>query len=134
LIAPNQDKLFNQILSIIDEQSTVIDVGCGTGRFAFAIANKCKSILGVDLSKRNIDRAKLTLHRRPDNKISFKHCNVNELNHSGKSHFDYAILTYVFHEVDEKDRLGLLRDIALIVDTIIVADYIVPKQTGMAAT
>jgi len=56
-IAPNQDKLFGQIKNLIEPDSRIIDVGCGTGRLEFALADKCRSVLRIDLSKRNIDKA-----------------------------------------------------------------------------
>lgn len=130
IIAPNQDKLFGQIINLIEPQSKVIDVGCGTGRLAFTLADHCKSVLGIDLSKRNIDRAQLTLLRQPNEKISFQHRNLNEILHEGQSHFDYAVLTYVIHEVNEDDRIVLLNEIARIADKIIIGDYIVPKPGG----
>jgi len=130
IIAPNQDKLFEQIKNYIDADSVLIDVGCGTGRLAFTFADKCKSVLGIDLSKRNIDRAIRTLNKRNRANISFFHGNVNDLNHNGKKHFDYAILTYVIHEVNEDERTSLLKDIIQIADKLIIADYIVPKPKG----
>jgi len=54
-IAPHQDILFGQIKNLIEPGSTVIDIGCGTGRLAFAISDKSKSVLGIDLSERNIE-------------------------------------------------------------------------------
>ena len=129
-IAPNQDKLFGQLKNLIEPDSRIIDVGCGTGRLAFALADNCKSVLGIDLSKRNIDRANITLHQRPNSKISFHHGNVSEINHEKQFHFDYAVLTYVIHEVNEEERLSLLKDIAQIADKIIIGDYIVPKPIG----
>ncbi|MCX6144393.1 MAG: class I SAM-dependent methyltransferase, partial [Ignavibacteriales bacterium] len=57
VIAPNQDTIFAQVRGIIWNGSTVLDVGCGTGRLAFQLADKCKKVDGVDLSKRNIDVA-----------------------------------------------------------------------------
>ena len=36
IIAPNQDKLFGQIEKLIEPKSSIIDVGCGTGRLAFS--------------------------------------------------------------------------------------------------
>ena len=38
IIAPNQDKLFGQIKDLVGSQSTVIDVGCGTGRLEFSLS------------------------------------------------------------------------------------------------
>jgi ubiquinone/menaquinone biosynthesis C-methylase UbiE len=134
IIAPNQDRLFGQIKKYIDADSALIDVGCGTGRLAFSFADKCKSVLGIDLSKRNIDRANRTLSKRYRSNISFFHGNVNELNHNGQSQFDYAILTYVIHEVNEDERIKLLNDLARIADKIIIGDYVVPRPEGFQGT
>ena len=130
LIAPNQDQLFGQIKNLVDADSLIIDVGCGTGRLAFVLADKCKSVLGIDLSKRNIDRAKLTLHQNPDSKISFKNSDVGEIISIGLRNFDYALLTYVIHEVNEEERINLLNEIAQVADKIIIGDYFVPKLSG----
>jgi ubiquinone/menaquinone biosynthesis C-methylase UbiE len=51
LIAPNQDQLFGQIKNLVDSDSIIIDVGCGTGRLAFGLADKCKSVLGIIYQK-----------------------------------------------------------------------------------
>lgn len=130
IIAPNQDKLFGQIRDYITEQATIIDVGCGTGRLAFSLSNKCKSIVGIDLSKRNIDRANRTLNQFPDSKISFYHGSIIELNQSKKYFFEYAILTYVIHEVNEDERINLLKAVSGIADKIIIGDYVVPRPKG----
>jgi len=127
VIAPNQDTLFAQISSIIEPQSKILDVGCGTGRLSFALADKCESVLGIDLSKRNIDRANRNLEKQPNNKLTFKHSYVSELAEYGHKPFDYAILTYVIHEVDEADRLPLLNDMAQVADKIIIGDYVFPR-------
>jgi SAM-dependent methyltransferase len=130
-IAPNQDKLFAQIKNLIEPDSGIIDIGCGTGRLEFTLADKCESVLGIDLSKRNIDRAKLTLIQHPNDKISFLHNSLSEVISDGSVHFDYAILTYVIHEVDEKERIALLNEISLIADKIIIGDYLVPGSKGL---
>jgi SAM-dependent methyltransferase len=132
-IAPNQDKLFGQIKDLIEPDSRIIDVGCGTGRLEFALAEKCKSVLGIDLSKRNIYKAQLTLSKQPDKKVSFQHTNVSEIINDGQSHFDFGILTYVIHEVNEEERIDLLTDIARIADKIIVGDYLVPRPDNFAS-
>jgi len=131
-IAPNQDKLFKQINTIIEPQSKIIDVGCGTGRLAFRLSGKSKSVLGIDLSKRNIDRARLSLFRHPNAKISFQHRNLHDIIKVDQAHFDYAIITFVIHEVDEKERINLLNEMAKVADKIIIGDYLVPKPEGYA--
>lgn len=130
IIAPNQDRLFAGIKNLVDADSKIIDVGCGTGRFSFSVADKCKSILGIDLSGRNIARANLTLSRNPDNKISFQHKSVIDVISEGEYDFDYAVMTYVIHEVNEEERVFLLDEIAQVADKIIIGDYLFPRPGG----
>jgi SAM-dependent methyltransferase len=130
IIAPNQDKLFGQIKNVIEPQSTIIDVGCGTGRLAFTVAGKAKAVFGIDLSKRNIDRANLSLLQHPDIKISFQHSNLSDIISNRNVHFDFAILTYVIHEINLEERVNLLVDLAQVSDKIIVGDYLVPRPKG----
>jgi len=130
LIAPNQDSLFAQIKDLIEINSKVIDIGCGTGRLEFALADKCKTVMGIDLSKLNIETAQRTLDSHPDSKISFQHCNVSELVTKDQPRFDYAVLTYVIHEVNEEERINLLNEIARVADKIIIGDYLVPRPKG----
>jgi SAM-dependent methyltransferase len=127
-IAPNQDKLFAQIKNIIGPDSKVIDVGCGTGRFSFTISDKCEFVFGIDLSKRNIDRAISLLSKNPKTNLSFRHTSVNEMISNGEYHFDYAVLTYVIHEVNTKERIPLLNEILKIADKIIIGDYLIPSE------
>lgn len=130
IIAPNQDRLFKQIKELIEPDSKIIDVGCGTGRFSFTVADKCKSVLGIDLSKQNIERANHNLANDSNRKILFQHKNISEIISEGKDHFDYAILTYVIHEVDENERIKLLNDISAIADKVIIGDYCTPVSNG----
>jgi SAM-dependent methyltransferase len=130
IIAPNQDKLFQQIKNIIEPDKKIIDVGCGTGRFSFSIADKCKSVLGIDLSKRNIERANYRLSQNQNEIISFQHKSIGDIISEKKEHFDYAVITYVIHEVDENKRVNLLKDMSVIADYIIIGDYVAPRPKG----
>lgn len=128
-IAPNQDRLFSEIKKIIEPNSKVIDVGCGTGRFPFAVADKSAKVVGIDLSKKNIEKANQTLSKNPNSKISFYHTNLSNLN-SSKLNYNYAVMTYVIHEVNEKDRINLIKELSQIADKIIIGDYLVPRPNG----
>ena len=106
-IAPNQDRLFSQISNLIEVDSTIIDVGCGTGRFSFFISDKCKSVLGIDISERNIIRANHNLRRYDGKKISFQHSSLNRIISERKTFFDFGVMTYVLHEIDESENHSL---------------------------
>ena len=134
IIAPNQDRLFEEIKNLIKPQLKVVDVGCGTGRLAFTLYDKCDSVLGIDLSRRNIEMAKLTLSKNLVKNISFRHGDLDEvMTEEQIQHFNYATLTYVIHEVSEHERIKLLHEIAQISDYIIMGDYLVPKVKGFGS-
>ena len=131
-IAPNQRVLFAQIIKLIEPESDIIDVGCGTGLFSFLIADKSKTVLGIDLSKRNITKANMNLYKQPTEKLSFRNAYLNDIISEVKMHFDYAIMTYVIHEVNEEDRIQLINEIAEVADKIIIGDYLIPCSNDFA--
>jgi len=131
-IAPNQRELFAQIIKLIEPESDIIDVGCGTGFFSFSIADKSKTVLGIDLSKRNIAQANKNLSKHPTDKLSFRNAYLQTIISENKKYFDYAVMTYVIHEVNEEDRIHLLNEIAEVADKIIIGDYLIPCPNNLA--
>ena len=132
IVAPNQKGVFERIEALIREESDVIDIGCGTGRLAFKLAGKSRSILGIDLSQTNIRRADSNLKNMPDDKIAFKHSDLAALLKDGTRHFDYAVLSFVIHEVNEDERVVLLKEAGVIADKIIICDHL-PDTSVFAA-
>ncbi|MCX6132327.1 MAG: class I SAM-dependent methyltransferase [Ignavibacteriales bacterium] len=132
VIAPHQDDLFARVRDIVRPQSTVLDVGCGTGRMAFQLADKCKRIDGVDLSKRNIDRANSKIAGHPAENVSFHHCDIFRFLEQKTNRFDYAVLTYVVHEMDKSLRQAILVELAKAVHEIIIVDYLAPQPRTVA--
>ncbi|MBE0538379.1 MAG: class I SAM-dependent methyltransferase [Ignavibacterium sp.] len=129
LIAPNQDRMFGEIKNVIKPDSTIIDVGCGTGRFSFSVADKVQKVVAIDVSKKNIDKANKTLSKKLNPKVSFLHLNLSELVKKNQR-FDCAVMTYVIHEVNPEERVALLKEMSQIADQIIIGDYLVPVKKG----
>jgi len=127
VIAPNQKELFEQIIELIEPNRKIIDVGCGTGLFSFTVADKCSSVVGIDLSERNIRKANKNLIKNPSQKVTFLHNSITDILEEQNLHFDYAVLTFVIHEVNEEDRVPLLNKIAKVADKIIIGDYLFPR-------
>jgi SAM-dependent methyltransferase len=130
-IAPNQDKMFSKILNLIEEGTNVVDVGCGTGRFSFLAVNKVDRIIGVDLSLKNIEIARKTLESKWNNKISFSHSGIEDIDTGENKLFDYAVMTYVIHEIQPEDGIELLKTISRKAKKIIIGDYLVPQPDGL---
>jgi len=79
---------------------------------AFQLADKCKRIDGVDLSRRNIHVAINKLARHPAENISFHHSDIFGFLAEGADRYDYAVLTYVVHEMDKSLRQAMLVELA----------------------
>jgi SAM-dependent methyltransferase len=127
VIAPNQDTIFEQVRSSVKNGSTVLDVGCGTGRLAFQLSDKCQKIDGVDLSKRNIDVAIRKLAKHPSGNIAFHHSDIFRFLRETPTRYDYAVLTYVVHEIDETVRQAILDVLSKAAREIIIVDYLAPQ-------
>jgi len=128
-IAPNQDKSFRLVKHIIDENSTVIDAGCGTGRFSFSIADKVNKVDAVDLSERNIKVAMNKLAKKNSPRIKFYHSDIYRFFENGEKHYDYAVMSYVIHEVDEHLRNNILKTLSQNADKVILIDYLAPRPS-----
>ncbi|MBK8944300.1 MAG: class I SAM-dependent methyltransferase [Ignavibacteriae bacterium] len=129
IIAPNQDKMFEQIKRIVGKDNSVLDIGCGTGRLAFQLSNHCRKIVGIDLSSKNISVANSN-HNGNYKNVEFVHGDIEKISRRVSEKFDFAILTYVIHEMQENERLGLLSAIKKISNKIIIGDYITPTPNS----
>jgi ubiquinone/menaquinone biosynthesis C-methylase UbiE len=131
-IAPGQDPLYTSVIGLIDPGSTVLDVGCGTGRLAWHLAGRCPLIQGIDPSRRNIARAaKIWDNRGKPRNIRF--CLGTLADHLPciQEPYDYAVISYVLHELDEAERLPMLQSLAGVARRIVLADFRVPRRRGI---
>jgi len=127
MIAPNQDGTFAIMREMMKPNSSVIDIGTGTGRFVFQATNKFRKIVGVDLSSRNINFANSQLEKSNFKNISFLHANATEIKSHFPEKFDYSAISYVIHEMPYEMRLTVLKAMSEISNTIIIGDYFVPQ-------
>jgi tRNA/tmRNA/rRNA uracil-C5-methylase (TrmA/RlmC/RlmD family) len=128
-IAPHQDASFDMLKDIIEDNSTLLDAGCGTGRLAFRLADKCRKIVGVDLSERNISVAKINLSNSSYDNIEFHHSDINKFNVKPETLFDYAVISYAIHEIEEENRKLTLNSLTGMARKIIIIDYLIPQPS-----
>jgi SAM-dependent methyltransferase len=132
-VAPNQDPVFAAVRAVIEPGSTVLDVGCGTGRLVFQLAGHCRMVCGIDPSSRNINRAR-ALYRRQGSPshLTFESASLGAYLSHFRERYDIGVISFVLHEVEETARVPMLQMLSGAVRTVILADYRVPRRRRLA--
>ena len=126
-IAPHQDKMFAKVKEILTEGSSVLDVGCGTGRLASQLLDKCGRIEIIDPSEKNIEIARAKLAGSPTGKVLIHHTDAFGFLVKSNVEYDFAVVSYVIHEIEKEDRDVLLFALATVAEKIVMVDYLVPQ-------
>ena len=126
-IAPNQDEAFAQVKELLYEGATILDIGCGTGRLASQLLDKCGKIVIIDPSERNIRIARRKFAGLPSEKLMVGRMDAFEFLATNDFHFDFITMSYVVHEIHEDDREILLRAASAVADRIILVEYLAPQ-------
>ncbi|UCE36846.1 MAG: class I SAM-dependent methyltransferase [Thermoplasmata archaeon] len=80
------------LLTHLDEENHVLDVGCGNGFATVIFSKNVKSIVGIDFSEEMVNQAEATIKENPPEKknLSFKQMDVLNLTYPEDT-FDVAI-------------------------------------------
>ena len=57
---------------MLKKDSVVLDVGCGTGKYALAVSDSCKKVIGIDLSSKMIEIAKKKMNETNVTNVEFR--------------------------------------------------------------
>ena len=115
----------------ISDNSNVLDIGCGTGSLAVSLAEKCKSVQGVDVSPRMITYAKK--HSKANSNIKFHLIKRHEkLSDLFDQKFEYSILKLVLHEMPEEERANLIDEAKGISQEIIITEWLAPQPKNLS--
>lgn len=88
-------------ISQIDSDWTVLDVGCGNGALAADVSRHCRKIISIDISSKNIEKAKKYAG------INFICADVTKYHFEDK--FDAVIISNVLEHIE--DRIGVLKNL-----------------------
>jgi 2-polyprenyl-3-methyl-5-hydroxy-6-metoxy-1,4-benzoquinol methylase len=104
---------YEYFLRLISEGSKVLDIGCGHGELDYQLANKAKTIIGIDINQNSIRMAQA--HFQKDN---IKYIVGDATKYQFQEHFDYIILSNVLEHV--KNRIEFLLNIKNLASTILI--------------
>lgn len=100
-------------LEHIKSKDSVLDVGCGSGHVAFAVAAKARQVVGIDIRPANVARAKATYQRR---NLSFIEGDATTFAFS--TSFDIIVLSNVLEHIE--DRVTFLQRLTTVAPTILI--------------
>lgn len=121
-----ESRMRRKMLKIIEPESTVIDIGCGTGGFVLKLAEKCEMVVGVDMSEKMIKVANKRKVREKVENVHFHLANAKTLSQVFKEKFDYAAISFFIHEINEADRVEVLKEAQKIAKNLVIYDYRTP--------
>lgn len=96
----------------VPEGGTVLDLGCGTGRWCRRVARRAATVVGIDHDAGTVTIARSLTH---DPNIEYR---VGDLRAIGDERFDVVLLVHVLEHVD--DPATLLSDLHGVTGTLLV--------------
>ena len=131
LFDPILSTLHSTVLEDIAPGDKVIDVACGTGSQAMAIAKKASSVTGIDLSERMISTAKRTARKRGIGNVTFELRDATTLTMYGDKEFDVAVTSMAVHQFEASLAVAILKEMKRIAKKVIIVDYNCPASSGL---
>lgn len=124
LLDPQLAEARQVAVDLINEGSSVLDIGCGTGLLCFALKEQknCR-VVGLDLSLRMLEFAR-KINPFPD--VTFVHEDATDLSVYSDCSFDYATLLMLVHELPRPQQILALREALRVAVRVIIVDSVVP--------
>lgn len=107
----------------------LLDVCCGTGEQAAHYAGTGATVIGLDISKHMIAKAKT----KEKSNLSFMQGDATSVPFED-AHFDFASTGYALHEINESLRLKFFNEMLRVVKpggAIILVDFSIPEKFGI---
>lgn len=118
--------LRKQLVELIEHNSTVLEVGCGTGDLLFQAASKISKGHGIDIEQGMIKHAEAKRQKHNLNNLSFE-C-INALAMEPRK-FDVSTSTLCLHEMREQQACALMRMMVDNSGVVLIADFTEAKST-----
>jgi len=105
----------------IKSGSSVLDIGCGIWALSFNIAKKAKTVVGIDISKTNIQKA-----RKKYKALNIKYIYGDATKYKFYKKFDYITLSNVLEHI--KERTIFLKSIQRLADTYLIRVPMIDRE------
>ena len=131
LIDSGNYELRNLLLKFIEPNKSVLDIGCGTGGFSLKLARFSQYTLAIDISEKQINQAIKKRIKSGQKNIDFVTLDALEVINKIEQTFDYAVFSFVIHEMAHHTRLEMLKSVQHVARNIVILDYQVPQPKNI---
>ncbi|NOY76827.1 MAG: class I SAM-dependent methyltransferase [Calditrichaeota bacterium] len=131
-IDPNLEEVRQIIAGQLPENCSTIDIGCGTGALVFSLADKCRRLVGVELSPRMLKFASQQKEQLGLNQVDFVLGNASRLPQFRDKEFDVAVTSMVLHEMPAGLRGAVILEMVRVAKEVILADYAIPQPKNLS--
>ena len=129
ILDPSLTGIRKRVSRLIPENSTVVDIRCGTGDQLFYISRQIRAGVGIELSSTMINTCQEQARIRKITNCDFLLADARDIASHGDQTFDYAITSMVIHEMPEELRIPVLREMIRLGKQLILVDWIYPQPS-----
>jgi ubiquinone/menaquinone biosynthesis C-methylase UbiE len=128
LIEPLVAGLKHAVVSRTINASKVIDIACGTGTLAFAIAERGPMVTALDLDSEMIAYAQARAQEKGINNVRFVLHDASDLSLFLDNEFDVSVTSMAIHQFEEGLAVRILSEMKRISGRVVIADYNCPMS------
>jgi len=122
----SHEMFIRPISALIEDGSSVIDIGCGIGSLVLSLSPRCKKVVGIDVSSKMIRYAQKRLMQKRYSNVELLHLCASLLPEVFKEKFDYGVMNHILHETSGNMREIIIEETKKVTTKVIISDYIAP--------
>ena len=132
LIDPLLYNLRRKVASIIPNESSVIEIGSGTGAQSLLLAHTGRRVVGIDINEVMTSCASSHANKLNLGNVTYHTADGSNLNFISDKEFDFATITLALHELQDDLRINILTEMQRIAKHLIIADYNAPLPKNIS--
>jgi len=123
LIDPLLKSVREDVIRKADSSDTVLDIACGTGSLALALAGKTLAVTGIDLDDELIMYAGNRAFKRGVSNVRFEVRDASDLSMFRDKEFGIAVTSMAVHQFEPQLAVKILTEMKRVASRVIIADY-----------
>jgi ubiquinone/menaquinone biosynthesis C-methylase UbiE len=131
VIDPMLDRLQRSVVERVSAADRVVDIACGPGTLALALAGRASSVTAIDIEEDLIKYGAARAKKRGITNVDFRVLDASDLSCFTDNEFDVAVTSMAIHQFEPELAIKILIEMKRIARRVIIADYNCPMNPGI---